>query len=65
MDFYPTILEMAGIPLLPEQNVDGLSFACLLRQDGDLASRPLYWHFPHYTNAAGLYCALIEHPAAG
>jgi len=60
MDFYPTILEMAGLPPLPEQHVDGVSFACLLRQDGNLPRRPMYWHFPHYTHAAGPCCAMIS-----
>jgi arylsulfatase A len=60
MDFYPTILDMIGLPLLPEQHMDGVSLACLLRQNGSLADRPMYWHFPHYTHAAGPYCAMIS-----
>ena len=30
-DFYPTMLELAGLPLVPEQHVDGVSLVPLLR----------------------------------
>jgi len=47
-DFYPTLLEAAGISLQPRQHVDGLSFATLL-QGGPAPDRmTLYWHYPHY-----------------
>jgi arylsulfatase A-like enzyme len=53
-DFYPTILEMAGLPLHPAQHVDGLSFAPLLRGEaGPDPERPIYWHYPHYGNQGG------------
>jgi arylsulfatase A-like enzyme len=51
-DFYPTILDMAGLPSRPEQHVDGVSLAPLLK-GGTLAERPLYWHYPHYSNQGG------------
>lgn len=47
-DFYPTILEMAGLPLLPDQHADGRSLVRLLKEDGELYRDALYWHFPHY-----------------
>ena len=47
-DFYPTMLEMAGLPLKPAQHVDGVSLAGLLRGTGTLKPRALYWHYPHY-----------------
>ncbi|MHB0935534.1 MAG: sulfatase [Armatimonadota bacterium] len=51
-DFYPTLLEMAGLPPRPEQHVDGVSFASLLR--GEPFDRgPLFWHYPHYGNQGG------------
>ncbi|MHC4147672.1 MAG: sulfatase-like hydrolase/transferase [Planctomycetota bacterium] len=31
-DFYPTMLEMAQLPLRPEQHIDGLSMVSLLKQ---------------------------------
>jgi arylsulfatase A-like enzyme len=48
MDFYPTMLEMAGLPLQPRQHVDGVSLAGLLEGTGTLSRRALYWHYPHY-----------------
>lgn len=48
-DFYPTILEMAGLPPRPRQHRDGVSFAAALR--GKPFERgAIYWHFPHYSN---------------
>ena len=49
-DFYPTILEMAGLPLQPEQHTDGVSIASLVQGTGQLAREAIYWHFPHYSN---------------
>ncbi|TKG89079.1 DUF4976 domain-containing protein [Puteibacter caeruleilacunae] len=49
-DFYPTILEMAGAPLKQDQHVDGKSFAGLLKGEQANGERPLYWHYPHYSN---------------
>jgi arylsulfatase A len=48
MDFYPTMLEMAGLPLRPRQHVDGVSLVGLLKGTGTLNPRALYWHYPHY-----------------
>jgi arylsulfatase A-like enzyme len=51
-DFYPTILEALGLPLLPKQHVDGVSFLPALR--GEPFTRgPVYWHYPHYSNQGG------------
>lgn len=49
-DFYPTILEMAGLPLLPEQHVDGVSLAPLVKGGESLNREAIFWHFPHYSN---------------
>jgi arylsulfatase A len=53
-DFHPTLLEMAGLPLMPEQHVDGVSLIPLLKQTGDLKPRSLFWHFPNYIGATHL-----------
>ena len=53
MDFYPTILEMAGIDLRPEQHRDGVSLVPLLRGDAELDRDVLFWHYPHYANQGG------------
>jgi len=47
-DFFPTLLEMAGLPLMEEAHVDGVSLLPLLRGDGDISSRHLFWYMPHY-----------------
>ena len=52
-DFYPTILEMAGVPAKPRQHVDGRSMVTLLRQRGRQKGRAFYWHYPHYGNQGG------------
>ncbi len=49
-DFYPTILQMAGLPLRPKQHVDGVSLVPILKGKGELPDRPLFWHYPHYSN---------------
>jgi arylsulfatase A-like enzyme len=46
IDLMPTILELLGIR--HELPLDGVSLAALLKQTGQLADRPLYWHYPHY-----------------
>jgi arylsulfatase A-like enzyme len=48
-DFYPTMLEMANLPLRPEQHLDGISIVPLLKQTGTLNHKALYWHYPHYS----------------
>ncbi len=53
-DFYPTILEAAGLPLRPDQHLDGASLVPLLRGEGGLDREVLYWHYPHYSNQGGL-----------
>ena len=58
-DFYPTILELAGIPLNPEQHTDGLSLVPLLQGDV-LPERPLFWHYPHYGNQGGEPSSIIR-----
>ena len=52
-DFYPTLLEMAGLDPLPEQHADGLSLAPLLRGTGGLQREGIFWHYPHYGNQGG------------
>ncbi len=47
-DFFPTILQMAGLPLMPHQHKDGVSLVPLLFGKENLKPRALYWHFPHY-----------------
>ena len=52
-DFYPTLLEMAGLDPLSEQHADGVSMVPLLKGDGQLDREALFWHYPHYANQGG------------
>lgn len=58
-DFYPTMLEMAGVPSKPDQHVDGVSWVPLLK-GMTLDRGPLYWHYPHYGNQGGSPGAAIR-----
>ena len=59
-DFYPTILEMAGVAPRPEQHRDGTSLVSLLRGAGVPVRGPMYWHYPHYGNQGGSPGAAIR-----
>jgi len=51
-DFYPTMLDLAGLPARPDQHVDGVSLRPLL--EGKKVDRgPIFWHYPHYGNQGG------------
>ena len=49
-DFYPTMLEMAGLPARPEQHLDGVSLVGLLEEGEAPEREAIYWHYPHYGN---------------
>ena len=51
IDFYPTMLEMAGIEPRKGQIIDGESIAPLLKGTGKLAREAIFCHFPHYIPA--------------
>jgi arylsulfatase A-like enzyme len=57
-DFYPTILDLAGLDLMPQQHVDGTSLVPLFHQE-KIADRALYWHYPHYGNQGGEPSAIV------
>jgi len=48
-DFYPSLLEMAGLAALPDQHVDGVSFVPALKGK-PFDRKAIFWHFPHYSN---------------
>ena len=52
VDFYPTILDLTGIELLPGEHKDGQSLLPLLENE-TLPERALIWHYPHYGNQGG------------
>ncbi len=52
-DYYPTMLEMAGLSPLPEQHCDGVSILPVLDGAERLDREAIYWHYPHYGNQGG------------
>jgi arylsulfatase A-like enzyme len=52
-DLYPTLLELAGIAPPPGQALDAVSLVPLLDGKGAFPDRPLFWHYPHYSNQGG------------
>jgi arylsulfatase A-like enzyme len=53
IDYLPTLCEIAQIKKMPS-NVDGLSILPLLSGKANLdLSRPLFWHYPHFSNQLG------------
>jgi arylsulfatase A-like enzyme len=49
-DWYPTLLEAAGLPPMPRQHADGVSLLPLLEDRGELNRAAIFWHYPHYSN---------------
>lgn len=58
-DFFPTILDLTNIPLIPTQHIDGLSLEPLLNGES-ISERPLFWHYPHYGNQGGDPSSIIR-----
>ena len=58
IDWYPTLLELAGIKVPRKQKVDGVSLVPLLKGKA-IPGRPLYWHYPHYGNQGGEPSSII------
>jgi len=51
-DWLPTLRDLCGLRTEEGLRWDGVSFAKLLT-GGSGRERPLFWHFPHYTNQGG------------
>ncbi len=49
MDFYPTILELAGVE---SNDVDGTSLLPILKTGSNLERDEMFWHYPHYHGSA-------------
>jgi len=47
-DFYPTLLDIAGVRPPAGQACDGASLVPLLKQTGRPQREAIYWHYPHY-----------------
>ena len=53
IDFYPTLLEAAGLPLSEGQLLDGVSLLPHLTEQKPLEREAIFSHFPHYLPAPG------------
>lgn len=51
IDLVPTLAAAAGVQL--EHLIDGIDITTALRGQ-PLQTRPLYWHYPHYSNQGGI-----------
>ncbi|WP_129699285.1 sulfatase [Parabacteroides goldsteinii] len=51
-DYYPTLLDLCGLKLLPEQHLDGVSLKPVLL-GGHISREAIYWHYPHYSGGLG------------
>ena len=49
-DFFPTIVDLVGIEDVAPDYPDGVSLLPLLKGQGEIEKRALYWHFPQYSN---------------
>ena len=47
-DFFPTMLELADLPLQPKIHNDGVSLVEQLKGKQTIERKTLYWHYPHY-----------------
>ena len=45
-DFFPAILDMAGVEQMPQAHEDGISFVSVLKDNGVIKERPIFWHSP-------------------
>ena len=58
-DLYPTILDLVGADLRPDEHIDGVSLKPLLEGDA-IENRLLFWHYPHYGNQGGRPSSVVR-----
>lgn len=59
MDIPTTILDIANSPNT-RQPLDGHSLKALLTGEEASIERPLFWHYPHYSNQGGMPAAAVR-----
>ena len=52
IDIFPTILAYAGENAINKQ-LDGINLAPYIRKHTKADERPIFWHYPHYSNQGG------------
>ena len=60
IDFYPTLLELAGLPPSDGQQLDGMSLVHVFEGEASLPRPRLFWHFPCYVGRATPSSAVRE-----
>lgn len=58
IDFFPTLLELAGDTAV-HADLDGRSLVPALKGES-MPARPLFWHYPHYGNQGGEPSAIVR-----
>ncbi len=59
VDFFPTILELAGEHTVADGAIDGKSFLKSLNSEPEERG-PIFWHYPHYGNQGGAPSAAVR-----
>jgi arylsulfatase A-like enzyme len=59
-DIFPTVARAADAHYIPEAAMDGQDVLTLLQDTGRSYERPLFWHYPHYSNQGGKPGAAIR-----
>jgi len=60
VDFFPTFLEIVGLPNAAKKAIDGVSLVPLLTRKGTLNRRAIYWHYPHYHSSSIGPCGSVR-----
>jgi arylsulfatase A-like enzyme len=53
VDFFPTVVDIAGVDEAIEHSVDGRSLVPLLEGAREFDREAIFWHYPHYSNQGG------------
>lgn len=61
MDFFPTMLDLARLPPMPNTHNDGVSLVPVLKNSTRPIERSLFWHYPHYHGSTWTPGASIRH----
>ncbi len=57
MDIFPTVLEIADVQ---HDDTDGRSLVSVLDGAAMPSDRPLFWHYPHYSNQGGFPASAVR-----
>jgi len=60
VDFFPTFVEIIGKTNEVKDPIDGLSLLPLLKQNGTLNRKAIYWHYPHYHSSSIGPCGAVR-----